>query len=139
MLTPYLFVYGTLRSDSHISRSDLLSKATVLISKGFVRGQLYDLGWYPGLVPSENSADRVYGEIYKMEDSEQVLPGLDEYEGCSPQFPEPHEYRREILIAQQPEGRKLKVWTYIYNHSTDDKKLIQSGDFIQYTQSQSGK
>lgn len=132
MNTPYLFVYGTLRSDSHISRSDLLSNATFLISKGFVHGQLFDLGWYPGLVPSDDPEHRVFGEIYKMEDSELVLPGLDEYEGCSPKFPKPHEYRREIRIAKQPEGKKMKVWTYIYNHSPSDKKLIPSGDFVEY-------
>ncbi|REL24055.1 gamma-glutamylcyclotransferase [Rhodohalobacter sp. SW132] len=132
MNTHLLFVYGTLRSDSSVNRADLLGGNSVFIGRGFVQGRLYDLGWYPGLVLSDNPEEQVCGEIYRMTEPAVVLAGLDEYEGCSTRYPEPHEYRRKEISAKRQDGKSENVWAYIYNHPTADKKRITGGDYVEY-------
>ena len=112
-----VFVYGTLRKGE--LRHHLLEHKRFLgeaIAEGFV---LYDLGDYPGMVPGEG---RVVGEVYEV--SWEFLRTLDRVEGT------PHLYRRETIEVCLESGQKLQgVFTYIYNGSTADYKIIKSGDW----------
>ena len=95
----YIFVYGTLRTDiSRPVHSDLLAETTDDVQKGSVQAALYDIGEYPGLVPSPDPADRVMGEVFHIKPgaSAQLLKQLDRYEGLRSATDIRGQYRREI-------------------------------------------
>ena len=77
----YLFVYGTLRSQMNDLLHRLLETQAILVGTGTFQGKLYDLGRYPGAVPSRGSTDRVIGEIYRFNEPQRAFEILDEYEG----------------------------------------------------------
>lgn len=92
-------------------------------------GRLYDLGYYPGLVQAAYGTDEVVGELYRLVDVETVLADLDAYEGCGPDDPPPHEYRREAIDVRTDDGRSLRAWAYLYVGSLDGARLISNGDY----------
>jgi gamma-glutamylcyclotransferase (GGCT)/AIG2-like uncharacterized protein YtfP len=75
-----VFVYGTLKQ-GHGNYSAL--KDSEFLGRCVLEGEytLLDLGWYPGLVctRSGESNGRVYGEVYKVDES--TLHTLDLIEG----------------------------------------------------------
>lgn len=132
MSAEYLFTYGTLRSDFRADTGKFVNEYAVFLSRGTVRGKLYDLGGYPGLLVSDRPDDVVIGEIYEIKQPDLLFKELDEYEGCSSHFPEPKEYRREIVSAEFLSGKTIDAWTYLYNLRTTGTQLIQSGDYVEY-------
>jgi gamma-glutamylcyclotransferase (GGCT)/AIG2-like uncharacterized protein YtfP len=110
-----LFVYGTLRSDSGHELSGLLARHALRRSAARVRGRLFDLGSYPGMVPDAGSGF-VTGELYvvKPEEWDALISVLDRYEGCGPDDPEPHEYRRVIVEVRTEDGT-VASWAYVLN------------------------
>lgn len=128
----YLFVYGSLKSESGNTLSvidknmhSLLAKHSRFMGKATCRGKLYLINNYPGVVLSNAKSNIVYGEVYKILDSS-ILSRLDKYEECSPDFPEPTKYKREkcnVYIG----GKVITSWIFIYNRSVRDKKEIKSG------------
>ena len=123
----YLFVYGTLRSEMNDPLHRLLQRHAVLVGIGTFQGKLYDLGRYPGVVPSRTNTDRVIGEIYRFSDSQRALEILDEYEG--------HRFKRKRVTILQEDGKSIDCWIYIYARSTTHRSLIRSGDYVQYRNS----
>jgi gamma-glutamylcyclotransferase (GGCT)/AIG2-like uncharacterized protein YtfP len=123
-----LFVYGTLRQASAAPMAVALRTGAHWVAPGEVRGFLYRLSGYPGLVP-DASGGPVIGDLFAMQDSAQMLTLLDDYEECSPRFPEPHEYRRITLAVATADG-PVHAWTYAYAWSTDNAELIAGGDFL---------
>jgi len=132
MQTSYLFVYGTLRSDS--PKKPPVKKTLNLYAerwyKASVKGKLYEIDWYPGLVLTDNPDDIVSGEIFRISDEESLLSHLDEYEGCSEGFPEPHEYRREKISVITEDGETLLAWAYLYYWDVNEESRIHSGDYL---------
>ena len=64
-MTNATFVYGTLKSDGPPSARALLRPAK-LVGRASVRGTLYHLGPYPGLVREGPDDERVFGELYEL-------------------------------------------------------------------------
>ena len=126
--TDYLFVYGTLRhayeSDAH---RDYLRGAD-FVSPAKIRGQLYMVDYYPGLVLSETE-HWALGEIYLL-GNEAQLHDLDVYEGCAKKSPQPHEYERRLVDVQLVSGEQITAWAYVYIQDTSELALISSGDFL---------
>jgi gamma-glutamylcyclotransferase (GGCT)/AIG2-like uncharacterized protein YtfP len=120
----YLFVYGTLRSQMNDPRHRLLGQWAVLIGLGSNRGKLFDLGRYPGAVPSCISTDRVVGEVYQLNTPQAALSILDQYEG--------HRFRRERVSVSLDSAQTISCWIYLYRGSVKHRKLIPSGDYVQY-------
>lgn len=105
------------------------------IADGWFQGQMYQISYYPGLVASDNPSHRVYGEIYRLKDSQSMLKVLDDYEECSTLYTQPTEYIRAKVNIQTIDGFILeKVWMYIYQGNVDALKLIESGDFMKVSQ-----
>lgn len=132
MAAEYLFVYGTLRRGTQIGRKLLPQHLTEFVGNGLYQGKLFELGGYPGAVPSDAPDDRIRGEVYLLHEPQAILKRLDEYEGCSPQQPEPHEYKRvkaEILLK---DGGSVSAWVYLFNRPTAKYKRIVSGDYIEF-------
>jgi predicted DCC family thiol-disulfide oxidoreductase YuxK/gamma-glutamylcyclotransferase (GGCT)/AIG2-like uncharacterized protein YtfP len=126
----YLFVYGTLRHDAGHRMHYLLAQHATLLGGATFQGRLYRIGSYPGVVSSDNSADWVQGEVYCLRELDLLLPQLDRYEGCGPEFPAPTEYLRQQHEITLTNGQSLKAWVYIYNCPVDELPQISSGDFL---------
>jgi gamma-glutamylcyclotransferase (GGCT)/AIG2-like uncharacterized protein YtfP len=130
MTEDLLFVYGTLRRDTSSEMHHLLARYAAFVSEGTYQGQLYRVDDYPGVVPSDDPAERVKGEVYALTEPETVLAKLDRYEECGPGFAEPGEYirrREEILLS---DNTTLHAWVYIYDRPTDNLERIPFGDFL---------
>ena len=106
-----------------------LIRYTDFISKASVQGRLYEITGYPGLVLSDYPTERVHGELYriKQQNEEALFSRLDAYEECSSQFPQPHEYIREIITVATESGQMISAWCYLYNHMVTGCKLIIDG------------
>ena len=123
----YLFIYGTLRRQMNDPLHRLLEKHAVLVGTGSFQGKLYDLGRYPGVIPSRGKTDRVLGEIYRFSESQRTLEILDEYEG--------HRFKRKRVAIVQESGKSIPCWIYLYARSVRRRPRIPSGDFIRYRNS----
>lgn len=129
--TTRLFVYGTLRRDPRHEMFHVLAKTAHFLGEARVPGRLYDLGAYPGMSLS-NGGGFVKGEIYEVNPIRwvDVIQQLDEYEGCSNDDPEPHEYRRQIVEAKLSSGESMDAWAYVLNRSSHGLREIASGDYL---------
>ncbi|MBV8550092.1 MAG: gamma-glutamylcyclotransferase [Acidobacteriaceae bacterium] len=125
-----LFVYGTLRSTSGHRLAVWLGQRAQLVGRGRVQGRLFRIGSYPGLVPSKTGGEWVYGEVYRLSNAIEVYRVLDEYEGCGPNDPRPHEFRRSIMRAFLDSGTSVAATVYVYGHDVRNRKRIVSGDFL---------
>jgi gamma-glutamylcyclotransferase (GGCT)/AIG2-like uncharacterized protein YtfP len=127
-----LFVYGTLLKD--MCRSNLLADA-IFLGGGFIHGTLYDIGYYPGLILSN---DLVYGELYAIDDV--ILRNLDVVEGYEPSNPKNSLYtRKKITATQLCDGLETEAYTYYYSQSLADCRRIESGDYRRYLMEQDDK
>lgn len=128
-ITEYLFVYGTLRRRFSTKMSDLLSRRCEYIADACMQGKLYEIAGYPGAIISGDAKDKVYGELYKIMDSSELLPVLDEHEECTDRFPEPHEYIRVKLPVNPVGGDVVTAWVYIYNRDVSNLLPVTSGHY----------
>lgn len=129
MTSEYLFVYGTLRRGTETSMHHLLAQHSDFVGEATCQGRLYKIAYYPGLVPSDDPAHQVKGEVYALHEPASVLPALDAYEECGPGFSEPTEYVRERREVVLNTGRMLIAWVYLYKRPTEGLLEIASGDF----------
>ncbi len=124
-----LFVYGSLMNG--MEASELLSRRARFLSRGAIRGQLYDLGPYPGAIRSNSPNEHVTGELYELRDT-RVIEEIDEYEDYDPSNPDSL-FTRELVTVRLSghERRAVKAWTYFYNpkRSLKGAKKIVSGDY----------
>ena len=129
----HLFVYGTLRRAAVHPMHRLILPAD-FVGAGRFQGRLYDLGAYPAAVASDDPADVVHGEVYRLHTPADTLAALDRYEGCAPEDPAPHAYRRataDILVtsAQPP---IISAQIYLYDRSPDPLTRIPPGDYLDW-------
>ncbi|MDD2723739.1 MAG: gamma-glutamylcyclotransferase [Methylovulum sp.] len=125
----FFFAYGTLRNGINSPMSAFLANNTVYLSQAFMRGQLVDVGQYPGAIESIVADDKVWGEVYQILNAGTLFAKLDDYEECSARFAKPHEYVRKAVPVYLDNGKVLMAWCYIYNFNTDGLKRIESGDY----------
>jgi len=120
-----VFVYGTLRRGGSNDIAQLGQRAQWL-GRGRVRGQLFDLGAYPGLVLG--GPDWVVGELYGVDSSAQAW--LDELEEVWPQ--RSGEYRRVQALVSR-EGQSCRALVYEMDRSIARRRpLIPGGDWIEH-------
>ena len=127
MESDYLFVYGTLMRGTHPMHT-VLSEHAKFVSNGWITGQLYQIADYPGAIASQQSEDKVFGELYQFSDV-QIIQLLDDYEECSAAFPKPHEYIRRRVNVYVTEMDISQAWTYFYNRSVASHQRLLSGRF----------
>jgi len=126
----YLFVYGSLRRGAGTSWARFLSDSATFTGMGRAAGRLFQLDGYPGMVASPSGSAQVIGEIFKMHDPSRNLPLLDEYEGCGPADPLPHEFARTIMSVETDDRQALEAWVYLYRFDISGRRPIPSGDYL---------
>lgn len=124
-----LFVYGTLRRGCDTAQAARLHDEGAWRGTGKVRGRLYRLGWYPALVEDVAQGGWVTGDVFRMTEPEITLAWLDAYEECGPAFPQPQEYRREVISVWLA-CAEVRAWAYLYNRAIDGLECIAAGDWL---------
>ena len=76
----YLFVYGTLL-DKDNEYGNYLSNNCTFHTRGKFKGNLYEIGEYTGAIYQPNSGLFIYGDVFIMNNPDETLKILDEYEG----------------------------------------------------------
>ena len=130
MISDRLFVYGTLMRGFDHPMARLLSRSADFIGEARCRGRLYLVKHYPGLVRSDDPADSVFGEVYRLRACDELLREFDMYEACGEGFPPPTEYVRQLLQVTLNDGSASEAWTYIYNWPVTRLPRIASGRFL---------
>lgn len=114
--THRVFVYGTLRTGG--SAGQRMAGGT-LLGGGFIRGRLYQIDWYPGVVLDE-SGGPVTGEVFEVDDDQ--LAELDLYEGA--------EYRRTMVRVDGDVPPDAWIWEWM--GPLDESKRIAGGDWLTF-------
>ncbi|MBS1730709.1 MAG: gamma-glutamylcyclotransferase [Bacteroidetes bacterium] len=128
-----LFVYGSLRSGFRSDAYTYISNFFDLIGIGKVRGRLYDMGKYPAAKPGIDE-HYITGELYHIRNASDfswAIGQLDVYEGVCVEEDEMQLYYRDITEVQIGIG-KVPAWIYWFNGSVENRKLIESGDLMEY-------
>jgi gamma-glutamylcyclotransferase (GGCT)/AIG2-like uncharacterized protein YtfP len=127
-----LFVYGTLRSDPKNEMHRTLACFSAFVGDGRIRGDLYDLGSYPGVFLTDGCLGMVHGEVYGLsfQHALQTWRVLDNYEGCSPDSPEPHEYRRQRVRVFLDDGNEVEAWAYLLTSLPSGAVRVPGGDYL---------
>lgn len=103
----YLFVYGTLKKNKE---NHEYLKGAKFIEEAYIHGYFYDLGiGFPAVV-LDNVRDKVYGEIYELDDD--LLFEIDEFEGFYPDNPENSIFDRVETTAHTDSRTDIPVETY---------------------------
>ena len=87
-----------------------------------MKGELYDLGNYPGMIPGEGIG---CGEVFKASDMFQMIQRLDWIEGAGGNN---SLFTRTIQEVEPDEGI---IWAYVYHYAQplDSFKQIKSGNW----------
>lgn len=121
-----VFVYGTLKqgfSNGHFLEDCLF------LGNASIKGQLLDIGHFPGLVGSDDWKSRVWGEVYLV--THDILAQLDRLEGEGSLY-----LRKSVIVRMETNckgkpylGQKAKlVWAYFWGSHTD-YAVIESGNW----------
>jgi len=115
-----VFVYGTLRRGG--SNHFRMAQAR-FVAEGTVRGGLYRIDWYPGLVVDEN-AGAVKGEVFMTDAG--TIAELDDFEGSG--------YRRVRIAVVVGDGTGvgsvIEAWIWEWLGETREDQRIASGDWL---------
>jgi gamma-glutamylcyclotransferase (GGCT)/AIG2-like uncharacterized protein YtfP len=130
MISDRLFVYGTLMRGFDHPMAQLLSRSADFIGAARCRGRLYLIKHYPGLVLSDDPADVVFGELFRLRQPDELLREFDMYEACGEGFAAPTEYIRQMLSVTSDGQAADEAWTYIYNWPVAHLPRIASGRFM---------
>jgi gamma-glutamylcyclotransferase (GGCT)/AIG2-like uncharacterized protein YtfP len=130
MISDRLFVYGTLMRGFDHPMAQLLSRSADFIGEARCLGRLYLIKHYPGLLTSEDPAEIVFGELYRLRQPKALLREFDMYEACGEGFVEPTEYVRQMLPVTLAEEAVSEAWTYLYNWPVTGLPRIASGRFL---------
>lgn len=112
-----VYVYGTLRPGSLGTSPKTLTGYKML-----------NLGWFPGVVESDNEDDTIVVQEVTVDDSQ--LEKFDHYEGYDENDPEGSLYVRKKLSDSR--------FIYIYNSATGCESAVESGDWLLHTGEKAG-
>jgi gamma-glutamylcyclotransferase (GGCT)/AIG2-like uncharacterized protein YtfP len=122
--TPHVFVYGTLRR-GEANDINRLRPPPRYLGPARIRGALYDLGPYPGVILG--GAGWVWGEIYAI--TPELERQLDVIEDVAP-VPSGEYMRRHLDV--ELEGRRVHCLVYeIDAQRVQGRPRIVSGDWLQ--------
>jgi gamma-glutamylcyclotransferase (GGCT)/AIG2-like uncharacterized protein YtfP len=119
-----VFVYGTLRrgASNHFRMA-----GADFVAAGTVRGRMYRIDWYPGLV-LDGGGDWIHGEVYAVR--EEILTALDVFEGVSAHEVDGAEYRRVRAEVRTTSGASLVAWVWEWLGRVEETSAIPGGDWL---------
>lgn len=121
MMPELLFIYGTLHPERAPAAIAPTAQRLRPFGKATIFGRRFELGEYPGVVLSDNSADageQVRGELYFLPEGAEgaeVLTRLDAYEDFRPGDPSGSLFVRQRTRATLEDGTQRECWVYTYN------------------------
>jgi gamma-glutamylcyclotransferase (GGCT)/AIG2-like uncharacterized protein YtfP len=124
-----VFVYGTLK-EGHALDRPAFSEKRLASDEAIVGGDLFDLGWFPGVKLSGNG--KVYGEVHTYPEKEMpdLLATLDSIEGCNHKDPDKGLYRRVLVDVKLKTGEVVKAWIYEKNGIMSPERKIEGGVWL---------
>ncbi len=125
-----LFVYGTLMAGIKTKVNREFHQNSTFLGEGYLKGKMYDLGHYPGVVYDETSEQKVFGHVFALKEPEKMLKKLDEYEDVGQRFGQFEEYVREQCPVNM-KGEMITCWVYLYKLPIDHLPLIESGNYLE--------
>jgi gamma-glutamylcyclotransferase (GGCT)/AIG2-like uncharacterized protein YtfP len=120
----YLFAYGTLIPGCEPAHMNAICSRMELIGEGTVRGLLYDLGAFPGVVEGDGT---IRGVILRV--PADAWPAMDAYEGCPLPGGEDGLFRRVMTLATLSNGETVDCWLYVYARDVANHRAVPSGDW----------
>ncbi len=112
-----LFVYGTLMTGK-VNYQRFLEGQEFLGSAILNGYALYNLGWYPGAIKSDNCEDKVKGEVFRIDDNAlRQLDYLEDNGGL---------YIRKFEKVHLNDGLTLEAYVYEY------QKAVREEDKVDY-------
>jgi gamma-glutamylcyclotransferase (GGCT)/AIG2-like uncharacterized protein YtfP len=133
MINDLLFVYGSLLNADNEFANYLKNKAA-FYSTGKFKGRLYDVGEYPGAIITTDNDYDITGSVYMLNNPNEALTILDDYEGFGPEQDQPNLFIRKLLAVDTGQGL-VNCWVYLYILSVDGLVEITSGDYLDYLNS----
>ena len=130
-MTPFLFVYASLRSGFKNPAYAYITQFFERIGEGEVDGQFYLQHNIPVAVPSHKG--KITGELYALKDAGMfnwAMCQLDDYEGVNVEAGETPLYKRE-LVSVNKNGNPVKAWIYWYNKPIDNLVAIPADEVVQ--------
>ncbi len=124
-----LFIYGTLLQTTN-EFAIYLQKNSTFYAKGKFKGNLYDIGEYPGAVLDKNEQSYVHGNIVLLNDPS-ILKTIDSYEGYGLKQPKPYLFIRKLIKAET-DNDVIECWIYLYNKPVTGLHQIIIGDYLAY-------
>ncbi|HUK25215.1 MAG TPA: gamma-glutamylcyclotransferase family protein [Terriglobales bacterium] len=129
-ITPeFLFVYGSLLPGLAPPVIAPVMARLRSVGRGLVRGHLFDLGRYPGLVLAERGP-RVHGHVHALPPDPEILRKLDRYEGFFPENRARSEFIRRSWPVTMPGSGVLTCWIYEYGWRIGQARIIAGGDYL---------
>ena len=123
---PTLFVYGTLLRRCNHPMARFLADRGFYLGEARMPGRLYDLGRYPGAVPSCDPRDWIFGDLYDLDDA--TLAELDAYENAESPQPSFFDRRTEQILQGNGQARPAFVY-WFHGQLPANAKLIASGRY----------
>lgn len=119
-----LFVYGSLRVGQDNPMAIRLHRQARYAGTGTVRGCLYEVDWYPGLVLDAASDERVVGDVVELAPAGagRLLAQLDEYEGKA--------FRRQAVEVTLADETRVSAFAYTYAASVAGLPRVARGDWL---------
>jgi gamma-glutamylcyclotransferase (GGCT)/AIG2-like uncharacterized protein YtfP len=128
MMKHILFVYGTLLQPGN-EFAAYLNKHCIYFKPAKIKGLLYDVGEYPGLIIKVDKPYWIHGSLYHID--EKALKLIDSYEGYGDTEELPNLFKREEHTLLTGDG-EIDAWLYLYNLPVDGLNLITSGNYAEY-------
>lgn len=123
-MSRFLFVYGTLRRNQGNPFAAHLERWGAWLGAARLRGRLYALAHYPGVVACPMASGSVQGEVYRLPPRDQLLRFLDRYEGP--------EFQRRQAPVRLAAGAIVRAWYYAYTGPVTAAQRIPEGDYLQW-------
>jgi len=121
----YLFVFGTL-PDKDNEYGNYLSNNCTFHTRGKFKGNLYEIGENTGAIYQPNSGLFIYGDVFIMNNPDETLKILDEYEGFGENEEKPNLFTSEVIEVETDKGQ-IDWRIYLYNLRVNGLMLIISG------------
>ncbi len=114
-----VFVYGTLKVGGRFSTRFDASRITSRV--GRIRGELYDLGSFPGVKLQGDS--EVIGEVHTYKNAEEVEKSFDRIEGFSGAGKPHNLYEKRVVTAFTDDGEESCIMYEFARPIEADRKI----------------